>query len=68
MGETLKQQHAGTTDVSTDDTVGYLSHDYALFLLVLGLLAIFYFVIMNIVSGSWADRTERLNKLKSVSF
>jgi len=67
MGETLKQQHAGEGSVSTDDAVGILSHDYALLCLVLGLLAVFYCMIMYIVTSSRADRTERLNKLKSVS-
>lgn len=41
-----------------------LSHDYMLLYIVVGVLGVFYFVIMWILSSSNTDRVQRLNKLK----
>ena len=63
----LKQQHesAGGASISTaQDYTFRLTQDYYLLLLVLGVLGIFYMVIMYIVGDARADRINRLNKLK----
>lgn len=60
-GETLKQQHESAHQ---EDTFSLWSRDYFLLYLVLGLLGVFYYVIMSIMNNDRNDRADRLNRLK----
>lgn len=60
----LKQQHGGASVSTSEDVTFRLSQDYFLLVIVFGILAVFYFVIMYVVGDARADRVNRLNKLK----
>lgn len=58
MPHHMKSQQAGSLQEEV------LNHDYTLLCLVIGLLGMFYFGIMWILSSANSDREARLDKLK----
>lgn len=61
----IKQQFDNQGQVGEGSGLYFnLTHDYYLLMLVLGVLGLFYIVIMYILSSTNAERVARLDQLK----